>query len=508
MMRSALVLLTLSALAVSACHDDRPASSASASVPSVVASVAPPSASDGAPDPLGPKPDVPPAPAYVPPVPVVFEAANGIKVWLLERHTLPLVSVTVTVPIGASSDPKGKGGVALATASMLEDGGAGARDAIGVAREVDMLGATLGTSADADASRASLTVLKRNAARGFALLGDVVAHPRFAGTEWKRVRDLWLNDLKSRASDPSATAHVVQRVALYGEGHPYAHPSDGTVASATGVSLDDVQKFYAAAWRPERVIVVIAGDVDRREATTLVDSAFGTWKARADVPALPILTPAAPKGPWPRVVLVDRPDAPQSVIAAIRVGPSAGDADVPALWRVNEAIGGSFTSRLNQDLREEHGWSYGARAGVSRSRGAGMVTATAAVHTEKTGDALKAMLADLDAFAKDGLTADEMHKTRSQARGELVQVFETLQGAVARLALDASLGLPPDYERTASERRDSATREDLARLAASYFSSREAVIVIVGPRAQIESAISAAGLPAPEIRDADGNVRK
>ena len=507
MSRALAALLFASALATaSACHDARPASP-SLVLPSGVAS-ATPSTSTMPPDPLGPKPAVPVPPPYVPPAPVVFDAANGIKVWLLERHTLPLVSVTVTVPIGASSDPNDKGGLALATASMLEEGGAGARNAIALAREIDTLGATFGTHADADASQASLTLLKRNAARGFALLGDVVARPRFDGAEWKRVRELWLNDLKSRASDPSATARVVQRRALFGSDHPYAHPAEGTVASATRVSLDDVRRFYASAWRPERVTVVIAGDVDRAEATALVDAAFGSWKARADVPAASIVTPPSPKGPWPRVVLVDRPDAPQSVIAAIRVGPAASDADVPALWRVNEAIGGSFTSRLNQDLREDHGWSYGARAGVSRSRGAGMVTASAAVHTEKTGEALKAMLADLDSFAKSGLTPDEMDKTRSQARGELVQAFESLQGATARLALDAALGLPPDYERTASERRDAATREDLARLAATYFDPREAVIVIVGPRAQIADAIIAAGLPAPELRDADGNVLK
>ena len=454
-------------------------------------------------DSFGPRPEPPTPAAFKPPAPVVYTATNGVTVWLVERHGLPIVSIAIAVPSGAANDPPGKGGLARITAQMLDEG-AGARSAIDVSRDVDALGATLATTSDADTSTASLTVLKRNLQKGFAILGDVVARPRFEPKEWKRVHDLWQNSLKARASDPDATARVVFRAAVFGADHPYAHPWDGTSASAKAVTLDDVKSFHASAWRPERATIVVAGDVTKEELAPLLDASFSSWKPAAKSAALPIVTPPAPKGPWPRVVLVDRPEAPQSVIAVVRPGVAASDPDAPALDRVNGALGGSFTSRINQDLREEHGWSYGASSRISFSRGTGMIVAYAGVYTDKTGDALAALLKDIDELAKKGLTQDEVDKTRAQARGELVEAYESVQSVVSRLATAAALGLGPDYEARASVARDQATAADLNKLAAKYFDPKDAIVVVVGPRAQVEPAIAAAGLPKPELRDADG----
>lgn len=465
------------------------------------------SAAPVAADPLGPKPETPPPAAFKPPVPVVYTATNGMTVWLVERHALPIVSLIVTVPSGAANDPKGKGGLAKITAQMLDEG-AGARSALDVSRDVDALGAQLATDADADSSWASMTVLKRNLGKGFAILGDVVARPRFDAKEWARVYDLWKNGLKARASDPDATARVVFRSALFGADHPYGHPWDGTVASAKSIALDDLRSFHAAAWRPERATLIAVGDVTKDELAPLVESAFSSWKPPAKSQALPIVTPTAPKGPWPRVVLVDRPDAPQSVIAVVRPGVAAGDADEAPLSRVNTALGGSFTSRINQDLREEHGWSYGARSRVAFTRGVGMTVAWANVITDKTGEALKALLTDIDELAAKGLTADEVDKTRQQARSDMVEAYESVQSAAGRLAQAAALALGPDYDARASVARDAATGADLNRLAAKYFDTRDAIVVVVGPRAKVEAAVAAAGLPAPELRDADGAVVK
>ncbi len=456
-------------------------------------------------DPLGARPDVATPPAFKPPAPTVYTATNGVTVWLIERHALPIVSLVVTIPNGAASDPRGKGGLAKITAQMLDEG-AGARSALDVSRDVDALGAQLATDGDADSSSASMTVLKRNLGKGFAILGDVVARPRFEAHEWKRVHDLWENSLKARASDPDATARVIFRSALFGAEHPYGHPWDGTTATAKSVTLDDVKSFYASAWRPERAMVIAVGDVTKEELAPLLESAFASWKSPVTSQALPIVTPPAPKGPWPRVVLVDRPDAPQSVIAVVRPGVAANDPDEAPLARVNLAFGGSFTSRINQDLREEHGWSYGARSRVAFTRGVGQIVAWAGVFTDKTGEALKALLGDIDDLAKRGLTLDEVEKTRSQARAEMVETYEAVQSVAGRLAQSASLGLGPDYDARASIAREAATGADLNKLAAKYFDPREAIVVVVGPRAKVEAAITAAGLPAPQLRDADGNV--
>jgi predicted Zn-dependent peptidase len=457
-------------------------------------------------DPLGPRPELTTPPPFIPPAPVVFAGVNGMTVWLLERHQVPLVSCDLTVPTGASSDPKDKAGLAYTTANMLDEG-AGKLGAIDLSRAIDDLGAHLGTDANADASFVSLTVLKRNVDKAFAIFGDVVARPRFDPSEFKRVKELWTNELLARQKDPDATARVVYRAALFGTEHPYGHPWDGTPQSAKVISVDDVKRFYASAWRPDRATLVCVGDVTQAELVPLMTSAFGGWKAPA-TPAPAPLVPTAPKGPWPRLVIVDRADAPQSVIAALRPGIAASDPEEPALWRVNDTIGGSFTSRLNQDLREEHGYTYGARSRFSRSRGTGQVVAWANVVTDKTGDAMAAMLADLKKFADGGLTDDEVERTRSQARGEFVSTYQSVEGIAGHLAADASLGLPADWEATSSAKREGALKPELDALAKKYFDPSDAILVVVGPRARVQPMIDKLGLPPAEIRDADGNVVK
>jgi predicted Zn-dependent peptidase len=453
-------------------------------------------------DVLGPRPETPAAPAFLPPAPTVFKATSGITVWLLERHEVPIVSCDITVPAGASSDPKGKGGLAHATAGMLDEG-AGKRGAIDLARAIDNLGARIDTEANADASFVSLTVLKRNLDRAFPLFGDVVARPRFEAKEFKRFADLWQSALLQREKDPDATARVVYRVALFGADSPYGHPWDGTPRSAKAITLDDVRRFYGVAWRPDWATLVCVGDVTRPELTSMMDATFGSWKAPATPPPA-LVTPAAPAGPWPKLVLVDRADAPQAVIAAVKPGIAASSPDEPALWRVNDAIGGSFTSRLNQTLREQKGYTYGARSRYSVSRGPGMIVSWANVVTDKTGDALGAMLGELRQFAEGGMTDDEVARTRSQARGEMVSVYESVEGITGRLAANASLGLPPDYEAKAAQARDAAQKPELDALAKRYYDPADAIVVVVGPRARVQPMIDKLGLPAPELRDAEG----
>jgi len=496
--------LALAPIALPACGG-----AAAPAQPPAAAVVPSPSASQAAAapfDPMGTRPDTPSPPAFIPPSPTVFAGTNGITVWLLERHQVPLVSCNLTIPTGASSDPKDKAGLAYTTANMLDEG-AGKLGAIDLARALDDIGAHLGTDANADASFVSMTVLKRNVDKAFAIFGDVVARPRFEAAEFKRVKELWTNELLARQKDPDATARVVYRAALFGADHPYGHPWDGTPQSAKVIAVDDVRRFYTSAWRPDRATLVCVGDVTQAELTPLMTTAFGSWKAPA-TPAPAPLVPAAPKGPWPRLVIVDRPDAPQAVIAALRPGVAASDPEEPALWRVNDTIGGSFTSRLNQDLREEHGYTYGARSRFSRSRGPGQVVAWANVVTDKTGDAMAAMLADLKKFADSGLTEGEVDRTRSQARGEFVSVYQSDEGIAGHLAADASLGLPPDWEAKSSAKREGALKPELDALAKQFFDPSDAILVVVGPRAKVQPMIDKLGLPPAEIRDADGNVTR
>lgn len=456
-----------------------------------------------APDPLGDRPAVPAPAAFAPPAPVVFDGPTGLKVWLLERHALPIVSIDVVVPYGAASDPPKKQGLAWLTANMLDEG-AGTRDALELSREVDLLGATLSTGAYADYAYAEVTSLKRNLDRAAGLLADVVVRPRFEPKELARVRELWLNALKARQKVPRAAASNVFSRVLFGEGHPYAHPTDGTLESAPGVGLEDVRAFYRAHWRPDAATCVIVGDVSRAEATALVQTMFSRWKTPAGQARGPKTPPPPKEGTGRRVVVVDRPDASQSFIMVGRAGVAAEDGDGAALVRVNAALGGSFTSRLNQDLREVHGWSYGAHSRLSFSRGPGLFAASAAVQTKHTGDALKAMLADISEVAEGGLSAEEVDKTRLISRAELVEAYEGVEGASSRLARYAGVGLSPEHEGKAALVRDAADAEALARLARKHLTLRDEVIVVVGPKKDIAPQLAAIGLGAFEERDAEG----
>jgi predicted Zn-dependent peptidase len=435
-----------------------------------------------------------------------ISSKNGIRMWLVERHQVPMVSCDLTVPVGASSDPRGKAGASHVTARMLQEG-AGKRGAIELAGALGDIGARLTTDANADASFVSVTVLKHNLAAAFAIFADVVMRPRFEAAEFKRVKDLWSTELLQREKDPDATARVVYRAVLFGPDHPYGHPWDGTPTSAKAVTLGDVKRIYALGWRPDRATLVCAGDITKAEFTAAVESSFGSWVAPKASPP-PALVPPAAVGPWPKLVLVDRAGAPQAVIAALSSGIAAADPQAPALWRVNDAIGGSFTSRLNQDLREQRGYTYGARSRYSVSRGPGQLVSWANVVTDKTGDALAALVEDLDAFAKNGMTDVEVERTRSQARGELVGAYESVESIAGHLAADASLGLGPDWQVKYSERRDLADKAELDALAKRFYDPTSAILVVVGPSAKVKPMIEKLGLPSPELRDAEGNRLK
>jgi predicted Zn-dependent peptidase len=322
--------------------------------------------------------------------------------------------------------------------------------------------------------------------------------------EFKRVHDLWENSLKERQSEPDAVAGVVLAKKLFPAGHPYAHPTDGTLASAAKVGLEDVKKFYAAEWRPDRATLVVVGDVTRGEIDDVLDKALAAWKAPKTSPPSEPLRPTEAAPTTRRVVIVDRPDAPQSVIALARPGVSAFDLVGSVLVRVNSALGGSFTSRLNQDLREAHGWSYGAHSRFSHSRLRGAFVAEAAVHTEHTGEALKAMISDVEGLAKEGLTDEEVEKTKQLARADLVEAFETVHGAALRLGRDAAVGQSPDHEATLAKQTQAADKAALNKAAAEYLDVRNGLVVIVGPRAKLEPQLKALGIASLESSGAEG----
>ena len=451
---------------------------------------------------IGEKPSLDAAKPFNAPQPLRYKTPNGITVWLLEQPSFPVVSIALSIPSGSSADPVGKAGLAHITSSMLDEG-AGDRDAITISTEINDLGADLWTSARVDGSRVQLSTLAKHLDRAFPIFADVVARPRFEASEWKRVTELWHNSLKRRADNPRAVASVVRRAVLYGPDTPYGHSPSGHTDTAKAITLDEAKKFYADHWRPDRAQIVAAGAIDKARLDALLSKHLGDWKASGP-DGLRGAVAVKPLAERPRLVIVDRPEAPQAVITVANRGVTANDPEAPLLDLVNTALGGSFTSRLNQNLREDHGWTYGARSAFTESKGVGVFIASAAVFTNVTAPALREMLGEIDKMAASGLTQAELGKVRAHDLTDLVEGNETVGDIVSRLTQLATLGMPADFDAKASVARQAATLERLNALAKKHLDTKTASVIVVGPRDQLVTQLRALDLGTPEMWSAEG----
>lgn len=453
-------------------------------------------------DPLDTRPTLDAPVPYKEVHPEVYVTAEGLTIWLVSRPALPIVSLTLMVPTGSADDPKDRPGLAYVTADMLDEG-AGARDAIGISTAIEDLGARLTTRAGLDGSTVSLTVLKRHLETGFAIAADVIARPRFDEPEFRRVGELWQNALRRREDDPQSVARVVRAAVLFGPDAPYGHPTSGRLEVARSLAREEVKAFYARHYRPDRATLVVAGDVTRAELDALVAKHLASWK-RPSTPPPVRATPTAPLAERPRLVLVDRPDAPQSVIAYVAPGIAASDPSAPLLELLNAALGGSFMSRLNQNLREDHHWTYGAGSTFAETRGVGPFVAQAAVVVDATAPAIRELLSEIGKMREGGPTDDEFQRGRARDLMDILQTQETLGKFVERLGALAELGLPPDEDARASLARQRTTRAELASLAQRHLDATHGSVVVVGPRNVVEPQLQSLGLGAPALWTAQG----
>lgn len=463
-----------------------------------------PPKAEAAPDSLGPRPiPGPPAP-FQPAAPKVFDGPAGSKVWLYERHGLPLVSLAIAVPYGSASEPEQEAGLAYVAANMLEQG-AGNRDAIAFAGALDLIGAKLSSVATRDASIVMVDTLAAKLQGALSLLADAVMRPRLAQKDFDRVHALWTNSLLARAEDPNQVAQVVTTAAFYGLDNPYGPPTDGTVASAKRVTLKEVKRWHQEVWRPDRVTFIVSGDIAEDDCKRMLDAAFKGWKA-PKTPALPVLRPEAPEQKGIRTVIVEREDAPQVVMSVASAGVTAENPDYPLLSLVNVALGGTFSSRLNQVLREDYGWTYGARTRFNFQRGEGMFVARAAIRTDAISQALEVTLSQIRTLSEEGPTEAELEKAKAQTQSEAVSTYGSLRGIVGSLVGNAMAGLGPDADAKMLEAQREASLPKLQKLSERYLGLDNATIVLVGPSEATRKAIEANGLPPPEVRDADGKL--
>jgi zinc protease len=445
-------------------------------------------------------PAVGPLPAVGLPRASGFQLTNGLEVVAVRRDVAPIVSAALMIRSGGGADPPERAGLASITAEMLDEG-AGARDALALADELEQLGADLWLGSGRDGSQLSVQAPRDTFLPALAIAADVLMRPRLADEDWQRVLGDRRTGVGQRRDQPEAVVNVVSDRLLFGDRHPYGLPTDGLERTVEGLALDHVRAFHNGHYRPGHAFLVVAGDFDEARLPAELEAALGGWQA-VPVAAAPA-PPALPARP--RLAIVDRPGAPQSIVRLVAPGFDRLSPDRPGLSMLNAILGGSFTSRLNFNLREEHGYTYGAASSFAFLRHPGSFAARAAVFAESTAPAVGEMLKELAGLRERPITVEEHAKARATLLMRVAEGLATAGGIAASFGEIGLYGLPLDDPMRFVAALEATSADDLRALAARTVDPDAVTIVIVGDRAAIEPGLRALGLPAPVLFNPEGN---
>jgi len=461
-----------------------------------------------------PKPDarkpaakLPPAPKRAaPPVAPVADLAfpqveraqlsNGIPIALARRTAVPKLIVSLSFDAGYAADALDTPGTQGLMLEMLDEGTT-KLDATQIAEAQERLGAAITTGGSIDRSSINLSALSANLGPSLELMADVVRKPAFADGEVARVKDQQLAELAQTLSTPRALANRELTKVLYGS-HPYGQPGDGLgdEASLSALTPAALKAAHDKWLRPDLARITVTGDITMAQLLPLLEKAFGDWQAPATPKPVKDLAAAIP-APRPRVVLIDRPNSPQSVIVAGRVLPMTGKTpDMEALDLANEVLGGGFLSRLNSDLREDKGWSYGSYSGVRSPVGPRSFSVVAPVQADRTGDSIKAILSNMKAFptAKPVDTEEYNRATEGNIRA-LPNRFESNGDVLGAIATNDILGRPDDYYATLATRYRALDAKAIDTAAKSWLQPDGLTFIVVGDRKLVEPQLKRVGLP-------------
>lgn len=427
---------------------------------------------------------------------------NGLKLVIVEQHELPVVDVALVLRTGAEADPTGKAGLATLTANLLDEG-AGARDALGLAEQIGFLAISLRTSAGFEQSTIAMHSTKATLDSAMGLMADVVLRPTFAEKEFLRLKSERTTGLLQEQDRGPAMADRAFAALVYGEAHPYGQSTIGTTESTERLSRADVQSFWRTWYRPNNATLVIVGDLSVVDAEALARRVFGGW-TRGTLPALAAkATPATAGGAATTIYLVDKPKAAQSSFRLGRVGVARNTPDYYPLMVVNTALGGSFTSRLNNTLREKKGYTYGAGSSFTMRKAAGPFRANAEVVSAKTDSALIEFMRELTAI-REPLPADELAKAKRYLQLGYAENFESTGDIAAQLSQLIPYGVPLTSLGAFNAGIGAVTVQSAQRVATKYLDPTKMTIVIAGDRATIEPALKATGIAPVQVRDARG----
>ncbi|HWH42394.1 MAG TPA: pitrilysin family protein, partial [Usitatibacter sp.] len=431
--------------------------------------------------------------------------SNGLKLVVAERHDAPLVNFTLMVDSGYAADSAERPGVASLSLRMLEEGDK-SHNALQVARELEGLGATFSATANLDWALVNFNVLKATLPQALPIYRQLVLDPAFRESDFERLKRERLAQIQREKVTPTQMALRVLPPLLYPEGHPYSKPATGTgtEASVAGMTVSDVARFHSTWFKPNNATLLVVGDTTLEEMRPRIEALFAGWKA-GPVPSKEL--PAPPPRTSRTVYLVDRPGALQSVIVGADLVPPRGRPEDIATIVLNDAFAGSFSSRVNMNLREDKHWTYGTSAVLPDARGVRPYYVVAPVQTDKTAESLKEMMNEFSRIAgADPLSAEELQRARERITLKLPGNFETLQQLAGAYTTILGYGLPDDYFNTYVQKVNAITPETEKALAAKLISPDRMTWIVVGDLAKIEPTVRAMNLGEVKRIDVEGKA--
>jgi zinc protease len=419
---------------------------------------------------------------------------NGLSVWIVPIPGREMVHAHLVADAGAAAEDEERAGLAALTAALLPTG-TRRLDAAAFAEATERLGVEVTSESTWDSARAAFGSLARHLEPGLALLAEMVRSPRLDGSEFERLRAERLNDILQSRADPGRLADEMFLRHAYAREVPYARLAAGSPESVERITADDVREFHATRWAPAVAHLVLAGAIDPARALRAADQEFGDWSGTG-AGHRPV-TPSP--GGGRRIVMVDRPGSVQSELRAGHVGIDRYHPDYFPAMVMAALLGGVFGSRLNRRLREELGYTYGARSGFDPRRSAGPFTASAAVQTDVTSSALSELVAQLDRIRAEEPDDEELRTVRDYLVGVFPLRFETTGGIAAAMEPLAVYGLPDDWWQTYRDHLEAVGPGDVHRAAGELVRPDDLLMLVVGDAATVRQGLEATNLGPLEV---------
>ena len=443
-------------------------------------------------------------PHFAAPVPLQKKLKNGARVLIVENHQVPLVAVDIRFFHGVDADPADRPGLAEFVADTVDEG-TKTRSAEKFAEQVENLAAHLGAGAALEGSSAHLNCLSETLPDALELFADMIQNPAFRAEDVERVRVLRLTGLEQKRANLGALASDEADRILFGPEHPWGKPSGGTPESVAAITPAELTAFHARWWVPNNAIISVSGDIKPAEIVQLLNDKFAGWKAK---PLPKLKLPPFPRLAKRNIDALEKATATQSQVWVVGQLFKASDPDALPLRVANLPLGGMFTSRLNMNLHEKHGYSYGVRSGLSLMRNSGTFAASGAIIARNTVEAVAEYENELKKFSDGNVSETELANAQEALIRGLPASLETNDAVSGAMSNLVSLGLPLDYYKTLPGRIAKVSQKDVKRVVTKWIKPDRWPVVIVGPIGQSRAALEKLDLGPVTIAPAPGSAPK